>query len=374
MFNRYHPHAFLGCALLLTACADPLENADPADAGVADAAPETGVLDDARPQPPNPVKDAAVEDAEAPGDLGLGCVPTTEVCNGRDDDCDEAVDEDDPQLSALCDFDLPGACAVGEWICVTGRLQCGPWVEPVEEVCDEADNDCDGVTDENLGGDPCDSGQPGICATGTEICEAGGFRCRPDLAPGDEVCNGLDDDCNGDVDDMADGRLCGCAGDQPTVVAQTRCGGGGYQPFSHLGACAEDAELHIFGQYTAPDNATTVVVRRTGAPLVLVLSSYDPTDWRLDIADGVRLQQVILSGYTESRLVNAPDGVDVVNRSGRDRGSFSACGYRWPADDQGCNTPALVQNAERATELTLTSFQGCYTGAEYLLADAPPAP
>ena len=73
----------------------------------------------------NPACDADAGDtgdhADADADVdGSGCVPTDEVCNGRDDDCDGETDE---------------GCAA----CV-----------PTPEVCDGIDNDCDGNTDEGL--------------------------------------------------------------------------------------------------------------------------------------------------------------------------------------------------------------------------------
>ena len=84
------------------------------------------------------------------------------------------------------------------------------------ERCDGLDNDCDGATDEGFG-----VGE--ACAAGTGACERAGVRaCAEDGAsaacaarPGDpvaEICNGLDDDCDGVVDNPA-GASCQAAGD-----------------------------------------------------------------------------------------------------------------------------------------------------------------
>jgi hypothetical protein len=57
---------------------------------------------------------------------------------------------------------------------------------------------CDG------GGTPCDTAMPGVCAAGLSECVTGTtLRCRPSINPSPEVCDGLDNDCNGMVDDNA---------------------------------------------------------------------------------------------------------------------------------------------------------------------------
>jgi hypothetical protein len=51
------------------------------------------------------------------------------------------------------------------------------------------------------GGQPCDTGKPGICEAGVTQCAAGGTTCQELSPPGPEVCNGLDDNCDGQVDE-----------------------------------------------------------------------------------------------------------------------------------------------------------------------------
>jgi MYXO-CTERM domain-containing protein len=53
------------------------------------------------------------------------------------------------------------------------------------------------------GGQPCDTGKPGICEQGLTQCSANGTTCQQLNQPTTETCNGLDDDCNGMVDDGA---------------------------------------------------------------------------------------------------------------------------------------------------------------------------
>jgi hypothetical protein len=48
-----------------------------------------------------------------------------------------------------------------------------------------------------------------------------------------------------------------------------------------------------------------VIVRRTARPVVLVLSSHQTVEWQLEIAPGVELSAVLMSGYGESTVAGA---------------------------------------------------------------------
>lgn len=133
-----------------------------------------------------------------------------------------------------------GVCLTGKRTCVpdgngSGRLSaCVGEVVPSAEICDYIDNDCNGVVDDVVGssslsadaGGPspidncqapgCDSLHPdagidcfagavrNVCKAGGKVCGAGRqLVCRTfgDIVPQDEICNGWDDDCNDQVDD-----------------------------------------------------------------------------------------------------------------------------------------------------------------------------
>lgn len=70
----------------------------------------------------------------------------TERCNGIDDNCNGAVDEADPMLGTPC-LD-GGLCEPGEIRCVVGMLRCVGGTPAREEVCNGLDDDCDGTADE----------------------------------------------------------------------------------------------------------------------------------------------------------------------------------------------------------------------------------
>jgi len=131
--------------------------------------------------------------------------PSPETCNGLDDDCNGAIDNDNPGGGGACTAVGLGECKKGTLNCINGAVKCSP--APVQpEVCDGKDNNCDGNTDEGNpgGGTQCMTGFMGLCATGLTKCDGmNGVICQPNVVPGQlmEACNSIDDDCDGMTDD-----------------------------------------------------------------------------------------------------------------------------------------------------------------------------
>ncbi len=149
----------------------------------------------------------------------------TEVCNGRDDDCDGSTDEEvletfyvdaDGDGRGTDDTSVPTleACTLPATGYARDRGDCDDTVSTIYrgavDTCDAAmlDEDCNGTPNDPPGGCACTSGDPprpcagaeGICAAGNEACIGGMWGSCSVMATA-ESCNGLDDDCDGSVDD-----------------------------------------------------------------------------------------------------------------------------------------------------------------------------
>ncbi len=163
--------------------------------------------------------------------------PNTDLCDGLDNDCDSEDDEDFPSVATSCGT---GACAaMGETACVDGVAvdTCEPGDPDAEETCDGNDNDCDGLLD---GADPdlvlveC-ALQDGVCEgsmRNATLCVGGEWQdcgtveyLANDLSytSGVDVCDGSDNDCDGDVDESFESQPTSCGVGACAATGETVC-------------------------------------------------------------------------------------------------------------------------------------------------------
>jgi hypothetical protein len=153
-----------------------------------------------------------------------------ELCNYNDDDCDGETDEgfdltsdaDNcgacqyacgniyPNASTVCEDSVCsfGGCLPGfhdiDGLLATGcEYACTPQ-NPPAEVCNGLDDDCNGFVDDGvLPGVGTDCGSSvGACELGTQQCVAGALVCVGDVKAKIEICDGEDNDCNAETDEV----------------------------------------------------------------------------------------------------------------------------------------------------------------------------
>ncbi len=139
-------------------------------------------------------------------------------------------------------------------------------------------------------------------------------------------------------------------------------------------------ELHIIGIYECQPGRNgiigeaTVHIRHDGLtpmkPIDLVLSSYEPVRWIMDIESDANVRQIVLNGYYEHEIVGAGN-IPLRNRSPIPEWLGSII-LEWPeTNPDNSRSELVVEAAERIAGVPLTSFTGNYRADEFTLLGTP---
>jgi hypothetical protein len=213
-----------------------------------------------------------------------------ETCNGTDDNCDGTIDEGCSCTNGAtqsCGTDT-GACMVGTQTCAGGAWgTCVGEIAATAELCNTVDDDCDGMIDEpfTLGG-ACDGGDADLCTEGAIVCSAsGGTTCSDVSGDSVETCNAMDDDCDSATDE---GTLnaCGMCGATPVETcnsADDDCNGTVDDGFMVGALCdGPDADLCTEGALACNAGGTTSCSDTSGDSVETCNGMDDDCDGNVD--------------------------------------------------------------------------------------------
>jgi len=185
------------------------------------------------------------------GDPGDGCEYAchitndgTEICDGQDNDCDGVADESfdlqsDPRNCGQCNrvcafFQGVGACVGGQCTLESCR---GGYVDKDGNP----DNGCECQMALTPTAVPCVEGQPGQCGPGEVCADVTGDGSSVCATAPPDLCDGVDSDCDGQVDEDAILPSGGCY-THPVGCTEQAPG-----VFSCVGACAAGVPACVGG-------------------------------------------------------------------------------------------------------------------------------
>ncbi len=200
--------------------------------------------------------------------LVKGCYPNATVdrcgiCNGDSTACEP----DTGNTTTARPGDACFNASMVNPLCQDGRMdesatRCVPMLlNVIPEVCNGIDDDCDGVIDNGAAPVNVSTCGVGACARTAMQCASGsGYTANVTCVPGrptPETCNGVDDDCDGMIDE---GHVCDRPVEGVAVVPVAQCVEGRMSPtalqcYAHFGWFNTDPLFDVLRPYGTATNA-----------------------------------------------------------------------------------------------------------------------
>jgi parallel beta-helix repeat protein len=208
-----------------------------------------------------------------------------DICDGFDNDCDGQTDEDYTPTATTCGT---GACASsGQLQCINGAEvnTCTPG-QPSPELCDGVDNDCDGQTDEDFPtlGNACDGPDADLCQEGNIVCTANGsgVECSDTTDDTLEICDGQDNNCNGQIDEGFISGTVNVPGDFSTIQSAIDKACNGATILVHNGTYVENINFKGKAITVRSENGAANTIIKGNLGSVVTFNSYETAASILD--------------------------------------------------------------------------------------------
>jgi hypothetical protein len=132
-------------------------------------------------------------------------------------------------VGVACDGADTDLCNEGFTECTGGAIVCNDTTGDNPDICDGLDNDCNPSTldgsQDPMSGVLCDGADSDLCEEGQWVCTGGFLSCNDFTGDTVELCNTLDDDCDGIADDDPDATMCTREHGSPPGVTAWTCSG-----------------------------------------------------------------------------------------------------------------------------------------------------
>ena len=251
-------------------------------------------------------------------ETGCGCTEETEICDGKDNDCDGLVDSFSESCDTICGAGTK-TCQAGVWtecdapdavVCMDytagnceEKEQCEPCSDAPEETCNGIDDNCNGLEDEGFS---CKSGQTktipcGACGQQELICEncawveVGLCEGEGQCIPGAETTESCGIGCgvqNGTCNDACQWDFDVCQEPPspclPGDVETDSCGNCGERERVCTGSCVWGEWEECKGQgVCSPGSSEDLVCGKCGIQTRDCTGSCSWTDWSSCAGEGV---------------------------------------------------------------------------------------